>query len=127
MSNEVTIVIPTFNRPNLVIRAIKSVIEQDYDDKIICLIVDNSTNLETKNNVTEMQQKIEKINNREIIYIKNEESSYPIDNWVLGIEKIDTKYSKFLCDDDWLNGDYVSILIGQMQKENIIILTIEII
>ena len=119
MSNEVTIVIPTFNRPNLVIRAINSVIEQDYDDKIICLIVDNSTNLETKNNVIEMQQKIEKINNREIIYIKNEESSYPIDNWVLGIEKIDTKYSKFLCDDDWLNGDYVSILIGQMQKENI--------
>ena len=119
MSNEVTIVIPTFNRPNLVIRAVDSVLEQDYVNKIICVIVDSSRNLETKNNIIEIQEKIEKSHNREIIYIKNEESSYPIDNWVLGIEKIKTKYSKFLCDDDWLDIDYVSTLINQIEKENI--------
>lgn len=118
MSNEVTVVIPTFNRPDLVIRAINSVINQDYKEKIICVIVDSSTNQETKNNIFQTQEQILEVANREIKYIKNDKSSFPIDNWVLGIEEINTKYSKFLCDDDWLNLDYISILINKMQKEN---------
>ena len=71
MSNEVTVVIPTYNRPDLVIRAINSVINQDYKEKIICVIVDSSTNQETKNNIFQTQEQILEVANREIKYIKN--------------------------------------------------------
>ena len=118
MSNEVTIVIPTFNRPDLVTRAIKSVIEQNYNEKIVCVVVDSSSNLQTNNQVLQIQEQILELDNREIKYIKNEESFFPIDNWIIGLEEVNTKYSKFLCDDDWLDTDYISFLIDQMQKEN---------
>ena len=52
MDNSVTVVIPTYNRPKLVIRAINSVINQDFQGKVFCIIVDNSTNLDTENTIT---------------------------------------------------------------------------
>ena len=63
MDNSVTVVIPTFNRPKLVIRAINSVINQDFQGKVFCIIVDNSTNLDTENNIKKID--LDKNSNRE--------------------------------------------------------------
>jgi len=115
MDNSVTVVIPTFNRPKLVIRAINSVINQDFQGKIFCIVVDSSTNLDTENNIKKID--LQKNRNRDVVYIKNNNSSFPIDNWILGTEKIDTTYAKFLCDDDWLEINFISKLINKM-KEN---------
>tara|TARA_B100000965_G_scaffold34540_1_gene25488 strand:+ start:230 stop:1186 length:957 start_codon:yes stop_codon:yes gene_type:complete len=114
MDNSVTVVIPTYNRPKLVIRAINSVINQDFQGKVFCIIVDNSTNLDTENNIKKID--LDKNSNREIVYIKNNDSSFPIDNWILGTEKIETAYAKFLCDDDWLENNFISTLLNKMEE-----------
>lgn len=102
MPTEVSILIPTKNRPHLLERLLKSLNEQSFLDKnkILCYIVDSSKNRDTKNMVTHWIS-----NSKDNLYIDYEYNfldSKPIDNWVLLLNKINSEYSKFMCDDDWL-------------------------
>ena len=45
----VSIIIPTLNRPKLIQRSIDSILEQDYEGPINCIVVDSSSNNETEN------------------------------------------------------------------------------
>lgn len=114
----VSIIIPTLNRPKLIKRSIDSILEQDYEGPIKCIVVDSSPNNKTENLVNDIKKKNKKVN-RTFIYIRNQESKNPIDNWILGVENLSTDYSKFLCDDDWLEKSFISRVLEIFQKEEV--------
>jgi len=112
----VTVIIPTVNRPQLIKRCIDSVLNQDYEGDIDCIVVDSSKNLETRNLCETASLSLSKTLNRNIEYIHNNDSKFPIDNWIIGSKKISTNYAKFLCDDDWLNSNFISECVYYLNK-----------
>lgn len=100
----VTIVIPTIDRPQGVLRAINSLNDQTYQGNIRCVVVDSSMNQETENILLSNSFSSK---NLKIEYIKNHNSKRPIDNWILGVNEFSSELGKFLCDDDWLHPDFL--------------------
>ena len=102
MPTDVSILIPTKNRPVLLDRLLNSINEQSFlnNNKIRCHIVDSSSNNKTNTMVSHWMD----ISNRNLYidYEFNGNDFQPIDNWALLLNKISTEYSKFMCDDDWL-------------------------
>jgi glycosyltransferase involved in cell wall biosynthesis len=117
MSNDVSILIPTKNRPLLLERLLKSISNQSLleKNKILCHIVDSSEDTETRELVSSWIK-----NNRNNLYVDYEYNNFdsnPIDNWMLLIDKIDTDFSKFMCDDDWLDKSALDIFFKYMDKD----------
>tara|TARA_B100000029_G_scaffold510933_1_gene603644 strand:+ start:458 stop:1417 length:960 start_codon:yes stop_codon:yes gene_type:complete len=114
----VSIIIPTVNRPKLIERSINSILEQDYEGPIGCIVVDSSSNNETENLLKNIKKRNKKTN-RNFTYIRNQQSKNPIDNWILGTENLLSDYSKFLCDDDWLDKNFVRTALETFQREKV--------
>jgi glycosyltransferase involved in cell wall biosynthesis len=117
MSNDVSILIPTKNRPLLLERLLKSISNQTLleKNKVLCRIVDSSEDTKTRELVSSWIK-----NNRNNLYIDYEYNNFdsnPIDNWMLLIDKIDTDFSKFMCDDDWLDKSALDIFFKYMDKD----------
>ena len=110
----VTIIIPTINRAKLVQRAINSIYEQNLEEEIEVYVIDSSRNDETKNICENIPVK----KNRKLTYVKNENSKNPIDNYIVGSEYINGQYSKFLCDDDWLEPSFIEESIDLMEMND---------
>lgn len=127
MSFEVSILVPTKNRPILLERLLQSLNNQSFlsKNKIRCHIVDSSKDNETKKMVSHWMRISN--NNLYIDYEFNKNDFQPIDNWTLLLNKIETEYSKFLCDDDWLTENALDEFIKHMDtKINCIISNINI-
>jgi glycosyltransferase involved in cell wall biosynthesis len=90
----VSVVIPTYNRPHLIGRAVQSVLNQTYQNFEI-VVIDDSPNDET-------EQIIKSFNDQRIKYIKNKERKGPSAARNQGIKASDpqSKYIAFLDDDD---------------------------
>lgn len=116
LKNSVSIVIPTLNRPEKIIKAITSVDNQTFDGVINCIIVDSSENDLTKKVI---ENYIPKNKNVNLKYLKNKNSIEPIDNWILGVKYVHSTFSKFLCDDDWLSEDYLEKSIDNLYKHKV--------
>ena len=105
MSNSpsIAVIIPTLNRPELIERCIKSIHNQTFKGMVTCIVVDSSSD-----NKTEILVKNFDITNKnfQLNYLKNNESLNPIDNWTYAIDSLSTDYSKFICDDDWLEDNF---------------------
>jgi len=117
MSKDVSILIPTKNRPLLLERLFKSINNQSFleKNKIFCHIVDSSENTKTRELVSSWIK-----NSRNNLFIDYEFNNFdlnPIDNWLLLIDKIDTDFSKFMCDDDWLDNRALDIFFKYMDKD----------
>lgn len=93
-----SVILTTYNRKNMLKKAIDSVLEQDYEN-IELIISDNASEDGTDIMVKEYLE-----NNKNITYIRREtniglENAYDVyENYVKG------KYVFFLCDDDYLMG-----------------------
>jgi glycosyltransferase involved in cell wall biosynthesis len=87
----VTCIIPTKNRPQLVSRAIKSVLRQSYE-KIEIIVIDDSTNTDTRQTLAEFGSKI--------IYIKNDLSKGAPYSRNIGLREAKGEIISFLDDDD---------------------------
>ena len=111
----VSVIIPTVNRPNLVKRAIESVLKQSYEGEIELYIIDSSDNDKTE----KLCNLFKNLKKRKIFYIKNENSQLPIDNYIIGSRYICGEYSKFLNDDDWLEPSYISYAVETMISKNV--------
>ena len=112
----VTIVIPTVNRADRVLIAINSLNDQKFDGKIKCVVVDSSDNDKTSKIISENSFSNKKL---EVKYIKNKFSKRPIDNWLIGIEEFKSEFGKFLCDDDWLDPDFISKCLEILINKNV--------
>lgn len=92
----VSVIIPTYNRANLIGRAIQSVLDQTYRN-IEVIVVDDASNDNTEEIVT-------KFRNKDIIYIRQDHNKGGGAARNAGIIASSGQYIAFLDDDDeWLN------------------------
>ncbi len=111
----VSIIIPTLDRPELLKRAITSIYSQTFDDKIEIYVIDSSSTEETKL----LCKNYPFMKGRKLNYIRNNHSNFPIDNYVFGAKYISGDYSKFLCDDDWLEPSFIEESIKLMETNSV--------
>lgn len=106
----ITTVIPTFQRPKLLKKAIESVLAQSFSDLLIC-VYDNNSEDETE----EVVKNLIRQDNR-IIYFKNTENIGPLLNIKNGIEAVNTPFYSLLSDDDFLLPDFYKNAIDAIKK-----------
>jgi glycosyltransferase involved in cell wall biosynthesis len=92
----ITTVIPTFRRPRLLRRAIKSVLAQTYPNFRLC-VYDNASGDETPEIVAELAKADPRIR-----YHCHSENIGAFNNFVFGMRQVDTQFFSVLSDDDVL-------------------------
>lgn len=90
----VSVLIPTCNRPTLLLKAINSALLQSYKN-IEVVVSDNSSSTET-------EEMVSQILDARLVYSKNEKNIGPILNWRKALEIASGKYCVVLPDDDYL-------------------------
>tara|TARA_Y100001958_G_C21248719_1_gene581943 strand:- start:29375 stop:30253 length:879 start_codon:yes stop_codon:yes gene_type:complete len=98
MSNDVTVLIPTFQRAKYLDFLLESISKQTIEGQIDCLISDANS----KDNTLEIIKKWDKNKKLSIEVIKNKNDISPIENWKNLVDNSKTKYSKIIFDDDWM-------------------------
>ena len=111
---DVSIVIPTYNRPQLITKALDSIEAQETNYSYEVIVQDNSSNELTKKLLEENSHKYK----FKLIYEKNNEVLTPILNWKRAIEKSSSKNIKILWDDDWLEPDALQVFMTTLSKNN---------
>ena len=92
----ITTIIPTYRRPKLLKRAIKSVLNQTYPHFQVC-VYDNASEDETAEVVAEFAKKDPRVK-----YHCHPENIGAIKNFKYGLERVGTEYFSILLDDDLL-------------------------
>lgn len=96
MANKVTVVIPTYSRPDLVQRAIESVLNQTLTDYRCVVVDDNSPGTETERTVKSYESD-------KLAYVSHNENRGSGAARNTGIKHAESEYVAFLDDDDeWL-------------------------
>lgn len=93
---EITAVIPTYRRPKLLRRAVKSVLSQTYPHLKV-MVFDNASGDETAGVVAALAQEDSRVH-----YHCHERNIGPHANFEYGMEAVETPYFTFLSDDDFL-------------------------
>jgi len=96
----ITTVIPTYRRPELLRRAIESVLLQSFKDFRVC-VYDNASGDETEQIVTEYAKRDDRVT-----YYKNERNIGPVPNMKNGVAAVTTPFYSLLNDDDFLLPDF---------------------
>jgi len=95
---KISIIIPTYNRANLLAKSINSVLSQTYKDFELIVVDDGSTD-----NTSEIVENFKK-NDVRIVYIHIDNSGGPAHPKNIGIKKAQGEYIAFLDDDDeWMS------------------------
>jgi len=93
---KITVIIPTYKRPQLLKRAIYSVLHQAFTDFKVC-VYDNASSDETQAVVREIMEK-----DKRIVYHRHEKNIGAIKNFQYGLMRVDSPFFSFLSDDDFL-------------------------
>lgn len=96
MNAQIITIIPTFRRPHLLRRAIRSVLDQSYPDFEIH-VCDNASGDETPQVVADLAQRDARVK-----YHCHPKNIGLVGNFVSGIEQVSTPFFNMLCDDDVL-------------------------
>ena len=104
---KVSIVIPTFNRANMVSKAIDTALSQTYPCQII--VCDHGS----KDNTPEI---IKKYGNQ-IIYIRREKDFGPHFCWLEGVLNADGEYVHIQMDDDWMEPTFIEETVKLMDDD----------
>ena len=108
---KVSIVIPVYNREDLIEEAIKSALNQTYTNFEI-VVVDNRSTDKTWKIIQKLAGKF-----IEIKAFQNETNIGPVKNWLEGIQLAQGEYIKILFSDDLLFSDCVSSMVAQMNDK----------
>ena len=108
MTLDVAIVIPTFNRAELVSKAIDSALSQTYPCQVI--VCDHGSTDNTPEVVSKYDDRI--------LYIRREKDFGPHFCWLEGVLHADAKYIHIQYDDDWIAETFIEKTIALM-KENV--------
>ena len=106
MSGTITTVLPTFRRPQLLRRALRSVLRQTYRDFRVC-IYDNASGDETESVALEAAQA-----DPRVVYFRHPSNVGGAANFLFGMRRVDTPYFSFLSDDDVLLPDFFETAIA---------------
>lgn len=108
----VSILIPTHNRTELALKAIRSALTQSYAHLEIIVSDNSRTDI--------LGQKIEGIKDRRIKYSRNPDNIGPILNWRKALHNSTGKYCLILPDDDYLlNPYYIEDAVNILQAERV--------
>ncbi|MFY2509959.1 glycosyltransferase family 2 protein [Vibrio pectenicida] len=102
----VSITIPTFRRPQLLLEAVKSVARQNTTVKFEVVIVDNDDSKEFSQQIVEALKSL----SCNVRYYVNHENIGMFGNWNRCIELANAKRLTILNDDDLLDGNWLSIV-----------------
>lgn len=108
----VSIGIPTFNRSNLLVRAVESAINQDYEN-IEIIISDNAS---CDNTINICQRYMAYCKN--IKYLRHNYNKGPVDNFKAVLEEATGLYFMWLADDDYISANYVSECVSRLQERS---------
>jgi glycosyltransferase involved in cell wall biosynthesis len=108
----VSILIPTFNRPEHLLRAVRSAQLQSYPN-IEIIVTDNSPLAATN-------QELHQIIDKRINYFKNNINLGAVSNWRKGLELATGKYCVILSDDDFfINPFYIEEAVRIVEENNV--------
>lgn len=107
---EVTTIIPTFRRPALLSRAIRSVAAQTYQRVKIC-VYDNASGDETEELVREMARSDPRIR-----YYRHEKNIGATNNYNFGLGRIKTPYFSLLGDDDTITPHFYEQAVNELSR-----------
>lgn len=110
--SELSVVIPTYKRANLLRHTLESVLQQARALKIRVLIVDNNPE---RDDETERLVK-ETCGRDDVCYYKNKENIGPCGNWNRMLELCPTRWCMMLHDDDVLFPDRMSFLLDMVRE-----------
>ena len=96
LMTKITTILPTFERPKLLRRAIESVLAQSIKDFTLC-IYDNCSLDETQQVIEEYQKQDSRIR-----YYRRKRNVGLIENFALALDEVQAPYFSFLSDDDYL-------------------------
>jgi glycosyltransferase involved in cell wall biosynthesis len=112
---QITTVIPTYRRPHLLKRAIRSALNQTFTDLQVC-VYDNASGDDTAAVVAEFMQK-----DLRVKYFCHAENIGAVPNFIYAMQEINTPYFSFLSDDDVLLPNfYKDAMIGFAEHPDVI-------
>lgn len=100
----ISIMIPTYKRPQLLLEAIQSALNQEEYEDYEIIVVDNEAKLDK---VTETQKIINSVDSNRLGYYKNSENIGMFGNWNRCFELARSPWVCLLHDDDLLASDYL--------------------
>jgi glycosyltransferase involved in cell wall biosynthesis len=106
----ITTVIPTYRRPHMLRRAIRSVLDQTYPHFKIC-VYDNASNDETGEVASTLASRDSRVH-----YHCHPENIGAQNNFLFGLSKVDTPLLHFMSDDDFLLPGFFAQAIAALQE-----------
>lgn len=111
MNASVTTIIPTFRRPTLVARAIRSALDQTHHDVRVC-VYDNASGDETGSVVAAIAA-----SDPRVTYFCHPQPVPVAQNFQYGLERVETPYFSFLSDDDVLFPQFYASALARCESE----------
>ena len=109
-SPAITTIIPTYRRPKLLRRAIKSVLAQTYPDFQVC-VYDNASGDETASIVSELAKADARVK-----YYCHSRNIGGFRNWAYGMGRVESAFFSFLSDDDVLLPEFYATALRGLEK-----------
>jgi glycosyltransferase involved in cell wall biosynthesis len=106
----ITSIIPTYRRPRLLRRAIKSILDQSFPDFKLC-IYDNASGDETGDVVRSMAARDSRIH-----YYCHRENIGPQDNFIYGLSRAESPFVHLISDDDFLMPKFFAQAVSAMRQ-----------
>ena len=106
----ITAIIPTFERPQYLKRALESILSQTYTNFIVC-IYDNSSDSRTEEIVKAFAE-----NDKRVSYHRHKENIGATPNFEFGLNQVSTPYFSFLSDDDVLFPNFYETALNGFKK-----------
>lgn len=108
----ISVLIPTYNRPKFLRRALLSVLSQTRLPDEIIISDDNPESEENFNSIKDLLQEYDKL----IKYQKNKTRLGVKKNYLKLLEEANYEYIKFLADDDWLHPEALELMERALNK-----------
>lgn len=109
LKGKLTIVIPTYNRPKMLMRAVLSALNQPYQN-ISVQIYDNSDGNEAEIYLSRLLQSETRVS-----YLRHKKNIGSIKNFEYGLNHIDSDYFCLISDDDFFAPNFFAEAIGTLQ------------
>ncbi|NLM99365.1 MAG: glycosyltransferase family 2 protein [Campylobacteraceae bacterium] len=113
LQNKVSILIPVYNRENLIEETVQSALNQTYKN-IEIIVVDN----QSKDKTWEVLQKLASQDERIKIF-QNETNIGPVRNWKRCIDEASGEYGKILWSDDLIAPDFLEKTVPYLENKDV--------